>query len=154
MDSETLFGVLFCGISTVFVIRWACALVDSIDSRDWPDVAGTVIESRMKKTWHEDGSTFRVTASYRYVVRDRAYVGRRIRFGGDPSTSTPEDAEDLLWQYARGKEVRVYHAPDDPAEAVLDRSVSYADGIAAIVFLLIGLVSIVFGTGGVTLTLG
>jgi hypothetical protein len=149
-----VFGVILCCIAGLFIVRWAWAMVDRFDSRVWPDVPGTVIASTVKKRWSEDGASFRVTASYRYAVGDREYIGKRIQFGADPWTSRQEDVEDLLWRYARGKEVRVYYAPDHPAEAVLDRSVSHDALFGGIFFLVMGIVCMFLDTGGIEMSIG
>jgi hypothetical protein len=87
----------------------------------WPTVAGKVERSEVEYGAGRYGGYFRLAISYLYVVGDREYEGRRVRFGS-PRFSRKEFADRFAEKFPKGAEIAVYYDPNDPVTAVLDSS--------------------------------
>ena len=92
-------------------------------SRGWPTASGQVLSGRVmqKKIWQIGPRTtgYWLDIAYRYVVKDREYIGDRVQFG--PSTVPyPVLIEDFAARYPKGAEVNVYYDPEHPECSVLE----------------------------------
>jgi hypothetical protein len=87
----------------------------SAQSRQWPSVEGTVLESRVDDAHLE---FMKPVLRYRYAVDGRSYLGFRVAFSGYGISR--QAMASLIRPYAAGQPVRVYYDPGNPASAVLD----------------------------------
>ena len=104
---------------------WRCMRAGS-----WPTVPGEVIHSDLEDVTTEDnegGETtrYRPWVRYRYAVKDRNYLGRRVSFGYEWHWFE-WTAQRVARRYPVGKRVRVHVSPADPEESSLESGVTFA----------------------------
>lgn len=146
----TMLGLACMG---VFVLAFAAAgvflIYRSIRSRkqadasqSWPEVEGQITATRIVHSRHEDSDgdthdSYSPRVEYTYQVGGQTYTGQRISFGFNPSFSNPNKAQSFLGRYPVGGAVRVYHDPNLPGEAVLEKrsSGSTTGMVLGIIFL-------------------
>ena len=105
-------------------------------ARSWPSVEGEIAATRLVRRETIDGDTGHTTerdyryVSYRYSVAGQPYRNDRVVFGPaivprsilpgvDPEPHAPEAAARLAAEFPRGRRIRVYYNPRDPADSVL-----------------------------------
>jgi len=143
-----LLAILCIGIGIGLGWLWLDTLQAVSASEEWPSVAGSIESARLGKQLDSTSSTgkrrylYSAEIRYRYSVNGVSHSGHRISFG-DYSTDSPRDARRLLRHYPRGKSVTVFYAPDNPGEAVLERS----SGVGNIVTLLAAIIFLLGGAG-------
>ncbi len=112
-------GLLFtltaamAGTGLIALALWLRAR--AAQSRQWPSVEGTVLESRVDAAHLE---FMKPVLRYQYTVDGCRYVGFRVAFSGY-GVSRQAMAR-LIEPYPAGRPVRVYYDPGNPASAVLD----------------------------------
>ena len=85
--------------------------------RRWPQVTGTVTQSGLDT---DDG--YRITVIYEYTVNGARYSSSRVQFGGSTTYVRKSSAEAAIGHYPANSHVTVSYDPENPAEAVLDRT--------------------------------
>jgi hypothetical protein len=112
---------LFMG---VLILALGFALVKMVlktrTSKDWANTVGTIIESRIEVQKDSEGQTDHPIVAYEYTVNGQLFRSQQIDFGGEGSGGT--GAKSLVKKYPSGKSVTVYYNPNNPSEAVLERS--------------------------------
>ena len=116
---------ILCGL-----IGMGVTLVDqrsSVRSMGWPMAPGEVVESRMdtKRDPGPTGSqwtdiTYIFHVRYRYTVGSETFEGARVRFGGEVRGEKSE-VQEMLARYPVGAKIEVFHDPDDPTDATLQK---------------------------------
>lgn len=108
----------------------------------WPSAQGQIVRSeskKVKKQREEDPTTVATQPRVEYVfsVGGVEYTGKRIGVG-DIAPGSPE-VDAVLERYRVGKQVPVFYNPNDPEEAVLERTAparpTVMYGVAAAVVL-------------------
>lgn len=104
-------------------------------SRDWPDAAGTVIESGAVSSGTNDSGEriFCVRVVYRYRVAGREYQGDRV--STLPAAFGEERIRQMVESYPLGSEVSVFYDPAEPATAVLEPGISGGMQACLIVYI-------------------
>jgi hypothetical protein len=99
----------------------------------WPMVIGTIAESKVREIapWeqHSSGSDYsdikqtlyEPVIAYDYVVDGHEYRGRRISVAKF-SASMQTYAESRIAEYPVGRQVSVYVNPEDPKDAIVERT--------------------------------
>ncbi len=116
-------------VAAAFFIGGVIVIVSERTASAWPSVEGLVISSELASedierknaaTGRETRVTrWRVDVRYGYEVGGRRLEGTSIRLL-DVATPDRVQAERQFALYPAGAKVRVYHEPDDPANAVLE----------------------------------
>lgn len=124
--------VFFLVVFFLVVLGWAVAIgvMRSTAGRyegtgQWPQVKGEVLASEVAKTAGRGGSgssrrsktRYTPVVTYSYEVNGVSYENDLVQFLA--SYDEESTAQEVVKNYPDGSEVMVYHAPDDPAEAVL-----------------------------------
>lgn len=90
----------------------------------WPTVTGTIVSSELEsETDRHDGkpmTMYGAAIRYSYQVGGKSYESDSIQLGGTSETSRPGEFERMVARYPKGKSVKVYYDPDDPATATLE----------------------------------
>jgi hypothetical protein len=102
----------------------------------WPQTTGTVTQAGLDT---DDG--IRLSVIYAYTVNGAGYSSSRIQFGTPTTYIRRSSADAAVSQYPVGSQVTVYYDPENPAEAVLDRT--SPGGLEYIIFGIIMLVMMV-----------
>jgi hypothetical protein len=140
--SLAVFGIPFLGVGVGVAVACAMALMQANAMRNWQEVPATIVEAGLESSSDSDGgTTYRVTASYRYEWNGRVHKGNRvgIHSGLDNIGSWQIDTHNRLESCrAAGKDVPCYVNPANPAESILFRGVRWEklafQGIFALVF--------------------
>lgn len=110
-----------------------------IASKNWPNVKGKIIESRIEKeVWETREGTKVVEVArikYEYEIKGKLLINDKVSLG----KNTFADA--TVKQFPKGKDVTVYYNPKNPQEAVLVQGATW------------GAFKIVFFIGGILLAL-
>lgn len=86
----------------------------------WPSTLGTVTESRIQMRSNSDGGrTSYPLVRYAYQIMGRAYECLKVMPGMDVGGS---GAHRVVSRYPVGAQVMVYYNPENPSEALLERS--------------------------------
>jgi len=136
------FGLLFSGATALItIVAFTCVLVPLIGffgyliwnrqrqvsaSKSWPTTTGTVLSANVELRQSRSGrsgyslSHYPIVV-YDYEVRGQRYQGNRIGFS-EIGTGWAGPAQQKLARYPIGGAVQVYYNPQNPMEAVLERS--------------------------------
>jgi hypothetical protein len=109
----------------------------------WPAAKGKITRSQEAFTQHRTSSqdmpqNYKVAdIAYEYVVAGKRHTGRRISHA---EIISQEEVPELLARYPVGAEVEVFHDPDEPSDAVLERGAppGLAKGCLALVAITVG----------------
>lgn len=146
-------AVLFFGVFALFGVAgtWFM-LIQPLSllwqARSWDAKDCEVLSSQVQSHSSDDGYTYSIDIEYRYEVDGRTYTSDRYHFMGGSSSGYEGKAE-VVERHPPGAVVTCYVDPDDPTQAVLNRSFSwvYLFGLFPLLFL-------AAGVGGFYLWLG
>ncbi len=108
---------------------WGLTLIArAYASNSWVSTQGQIIRSnvithRARGGPNNNAPSFSADVAYRYSVAGVVHTSDRIKFGMG-STSARSNAEFWVNRYRAGTTTTVYHDPDNPAQAVLERGIS------------------------------
>lgn len=113
------------------------------ESQQWPSTSGEITEARVTHSTHTDADDNRIDSyspyvRFTYQVSGQEFTGDKITFGLKQAFNQEQKAQQALGRYQMGGQVSVYYNPDNPKEAVLERSAGNSS-----VSLIIGIVFIV-----------
>ena len=149
------FVILFSGIGILLIFFHQKNKRKAEKSLAWPETKGTVIKSEVVVGesvfgGDDDGQSqpmYSAEVNYTYQVDDMVFTSERVSFAGKTSYSKPDKAEAVTRQYPEGSTIRVFYDPEKREVAVLERSAKGSGMllVAGIVFLSIGLISLIVG---------
>jgi hypothetical protein len=136
-----LLGLFFTGLGGG--IAWyGQKLIDrASQSTDWPKATGVVLSSKVQSKREKGKLKYWAEVKYEFTVNGEKRIGSTISFGSYRSSS-PRDFEPVVSRYPVGKEVPVYHDPNDPGINVLEPGLTggaRVPQIIGLIFLGIGL---------------
>ena len=143
LSSNILIPLIFIIIGVVLLIPYFRSLAKMRASQAWSTVQGTVVESRVGRSASTDSEgevsySYYPEIRYQYQVMGNEYQGDKISFS--PKISSIRSwAERVIAKYPTGANVTIYYQPDNPSNAVLERSVSRVMLVLGIIFVLIGI---------------
>lgn len=109
-------------------------------ARSWTPADCEVISSRVAA----NGDTARPDIRYRYYVADRPYTSDRYNF--IPGSSNDSTVAATVERYAPGTRFQCYVDPGDPAQAVINRDITYWYGFGLIFFAAFAGIPLIIGT--------
>ncbi len=142
-----ILGFLLSGSFALFMLFAAgqsvTDLVNDMESSAWPTTSGRIISSKIEQSEESGDTYFAPSLEYEYVVDERNYRSKRIRFGDfvPALPGTTAEAEEVSLRYTSGKSVQVYFDPDDPSLSVLEPG---AGKIRILTILAIWVIMLVF----------
>ncbi|MBD3618374.1 MAG: DUF3592 domain-containing protein [Gammaproteobacteria bacterium] len=123
------FGLIFVAVGLGFgIFMIGGAALNYLEARDWVPVQATVLATDLHVSRSDDGTTYRVDATYRYRFDGRDYTGTRVSVHG---------GSDNIGDYHQRWHSKLAHAqrnnhhltawvnPADPTEALLDRELRW-----------------------------
>jgi hypothetical protein len=116
-----VFGIFLVVGATVLVVVGLPTLRDWLAARSWVPVEATVVNSRVRAHRGDDSATYSVQVVYDYRVGDRTYRSSRDGLISG-SSSGREGKEERVRQLRPGTKVTAYVDPNEPTNAMLDRS--------------------------------
>ncbi|MFZ5572470.1 MAG: DUF3592 domain-containing protein [Thermodesulfobacteriota bacterium] len=141
--TTAFFLVFFAAGAALGYFVFLPAVIQSIDSEDWPATDCTIQSSRVRSHDSDDGTTYSVDIVYSYSYQGKAYRSSRYKFIGGSSGGYDSKAE-VVRRYPPGSAAVCYVNPGNPAEAVLKRELGLEAllVLVPVVFMAVGL----FGT--------
>lgn len=146
-----LFSLPFAGVGVVCggIVLWT--LVEWRMMQSWQPVPCRILQADLEVNHGDDSTTYKATASYTYEWNGELHTGSRVGLhtSADNLGSWHEDiAVELKQAVAAGRPWPGYVNPDQPDEAVLDRTLRYGK------LLFLGLFALVFGGVGFGILFG
>jgi hypothetical protein len=118
MSFDSGMAAASCAIIGSSLLGYGLYLRNKLRSgRGWPQVTGTVAQSEIEV---DDG--YRASVTYEYTVNGVGYSSSSVQFDGRTEYLRKSSAEAFLSQYPARSHVTVYYDPENPAEAVLNRT--------------------------------
>ncbi|MEW6076639.1 MAG: DUF3592 domain-containing protein [Thermodesulfobacteriota bacterium] len=116
------------------------ALTKYLNADNWVETPCVVQSSRVKSHDSDDGTTYSVDIVYEYNFNGQPFRSGKYRFIGGSSSGYAGKAA-VVDQYPPGRQAICYVNPDDPAEAVLIRTMGPEALMALIplIFMIVGL---------------
>ena len=135
-----LFFFFGLGFLWLFFLK---SLVGIYDAQSWNAVDCKVISSRVRSHSGDDGTTYSVDILYQYQIGNKTYKSNRYQFFGG-SSSGYQGKREIVDQYPSGQEFKCYVDPNDPTEAVIERSFTalMLIGLLPLFFVVVGLLGI------------
>lgn len=130
-----LVTLLISGIGVVMLVAGLLIARTPGKSKDWPTAIGQILASTISYRRRSGGGRAPYPlVMYLYQVEGRQYQSQRIYFGGEVGGSAMTG---ILKKYPVGAEVPVYYNPQNPADAVLERSIPMAKmlGLIGVIML-------------------
>jgi hypothetical protein len=140
----------YCVVATISVVFLLAVLLllmrecyYAVSCRGWPSVKGRILANTVGRIGG-DGRTWACSIKYEYIVGEQKLKSRRIaflRWWGSENY-----ASETAHRFSHRAEQRVYHHPDKPGLAVLDRGLrimEFALTAVAATILILGI-----GVGG------
>lgn len=135
-----VFGLIFvtvaCGGLYAMI---GLPLVKTIQVQGWEERTALILKSEVVTSRDDDGSVFRPEISFEYEYQGRTYRSSTWSTGY-ASSSYQGGAQSVVSRYPVGSEHPCFVNPDDPKQAVLDRSFQKSNlfGLFMLIFLAIG----------------
>ena len=126
--SIIILALLVCLLFVYCLIGIYKALSDQINgynSEFWPSTTGKIISAEVKRVSNPEGEDlYKPAVHYKYQVNNKSYQGSRITFKLenplDHIRGRNRPAQEVVRQYAIGREVTVYYQPNRPKKATLE----------------------------------
>ncbi|MBZ0286919.1 MAG: DUF3592 domain-containing protein, partial [Anaerolineae bacterium] len=124
-------------------------------SRSWPATTGKVLAAGIEpRRGHSSNggsyTSYYPVVQYEYTVNGQRYLGNRINVGNEVGYGWTNMAQRQIDGYAPGSSVAVFYDPNEPANAVLERTAGTSGKIywfvAILIFVILG-VTMVFTSG-------
>ena len=124
-------GLLFLAVGLCFfAIGGWLSIVDAldyklgIDSRDWAETSGKILEHQIKLNHPEDRQvSYTISVAYLYHVKNQEFRGTRMAFP-DHFEVKNQDPHSLPERFSPNKEVVVFYDPKKPEDSTLEKGVT------------------------------
>lgn len=127
-------AVVLGGYCSLGLLRWN-------NSRSWPVVQGTVLESAVgargvlasgtKGSMHA-GWEPSPSIKYQFTWNSRTHVGSRYELFGKPNDGLPANRQKLERQFPQGSRIRVHVNPGDPTDTFIRETRPFRHGLGAL----------------------
>jgi Protein of unknown function (DUF3592) len=115
----------------LFAMGGWLAIVDAldykvgIDSRDWAETSGKILEHQITLN-HPEGNevSYTIVVAYLYHVKNEEFRGTRMAFPNQFEVKN-QDSHTLPEKYMPNKEVVVFYDPKKPADSTLEKGVKF-----------------------------
>ena len=124
VGSTLFFGIFFAVGVGISIYGWT-VLQNGRDSENWPSTQGQIVNSAVRVSSDEDGTTYHADVTFDYVVNDHRYTGDEVSFG-QYGSSNRNHAREIVARYASGTGVLVYYNPEQSQTAVLEPGVTWS----------------------------
>ena len=147
-------GNLYClgGVGVIFIL--VCLLAATTAMKDWRRfresenwvpataqiITGYIIARRGSKS-----TSYVLDITYTYKVLGQNYESNQFSFGSEGTGyDTRKKAEGTLAKYPTGSQVTIYHNPNNPQQAVLERKYDSTGAILAVIVGILGAGMIIY----------
>ncbi len=145
-----MFTFVFGGTGLFLLSRYRTARREVSESTSWNAAPGRITFSTVSDIVPAHSmsegldDSHRAIVEYVYTVNGIEYTGRRIAFtAGGTSSGTRREADTIVQRYHKNAPVTVYFDPQNPSEAVLEKTVGSNSGFLVIIIitLMLGVIS-------------
>lgn len=130
-----VFGLIFAMLGVVgFYVLTVKTIYEQLASADWVEIHAQIIDLKLKKTYNSDSVSYALKGEYHYRIEGKRYVSSRISLikGSNDFLSNLHDR--LSYNRSINK-VIAFVNPDNPNQAVLDRTFEWSSPIGGVFFL-------------------
>jgi hypothetical protein len=141
-NSRLANAVLIIGLPLFTFFLWyeLRSLLHSLRSRGWPTAAGVITESRVER--HKDVHGIPYSSAkirYAYAIGGWNYENNAVALSPVRGHLTWGYADRIVQKYPIGKNVDVFHNPDNPSESCLEPGVFGWEDFLAIFISIVGI---------------
>lgn len=111
-------GMFFAGGAAMLFITTLKPVATFLDARDWERTAGLITHSELVRDGESHGPLIR----YTYSSRGAAHEGTRISWSETKRNFGIREMRDIIARHPVGKEITVWHDPENPSDSVIHRS--------------------------------
>lgn len=149
LGGAAFFSIFFLAGSLIGYYFFLSPWINSLTSGDWKRTECTILSSRVQTHDGDDGDTYSVDILYAYEVNGRAYRSSQYSFMTG-SSSGYSGKKEIVRRYPAGSQAVCYVNPDDPSEAVLNKSLGGMAwfAILPLIFMIVGGVGILYSLFG------
>ena len=121
-----LFGLVFFSVGAGFLVFSVVPnLWDVTRMQDWVPVQAEVVAAELETGSSDGGTTYRVTASFRYNYKGQHYTGNRVGIA-DSGRDNVGDWHQVTYGKLNGRRhAMLWVNPADPSESVFDREMRW-----------------------------
>jgi len=143
------FFLLMLGVGVALLVSSERSQKKAGASQSWPSVLGVISSSDVAESASRDDDGhprhfYYPRIVYSYAVAGKTYTCQKISFGGVIGTGSAQPARAVTARYPVAAPVTVFYNPEDPADAVLERTLSKggkAMKIAGIILIILSVIS-------------
>jgi len=117
----TFLGAMLFPLGAFILAKTEYNRARAVESLGWPATQGEVRRSEVSSRLVKFGRRYRLLFACDYVVAGRGYRTEKVQFGSGWVTSR-DLIEAFAASYPVGSRPTVYYDPDDPQEAVVERT--------------------------------
>lgn len=134
------FSIFFIMGSAFFYFMFLGPVLNIFAARSWVATPCVIEHSELERHSDSDGVTYEIDMRYRYTYEGNTYHAERYWFAFG-SSSNYDGRRAIVDAHPAGSETSCYVDPDNPSEAVIDRSFpgELWFGLLPLIFVLVGL---------------
>jgi len=124
----SIFALPFFGTGVWMLWAVSNVFVDAFQTQDWVPVEARLLSGGYTSHRGDDSYTYEAYARYTYNVQGQTFVADRVGLssGSDNIGSYQQQiGNKLSGAHSRGESILVYVDPNDPSQAIIDRSIRW-----------------------------
>ena len=147
-------GNLYClgGVGVIFILVCLLAATTAIkdwrryrESDSWVPATAQIITGYIIARRGSKNTSYVLDITYTYKVLGQSYESNQFSFGSEGTGyDTRKKAEGMLAKYPTGSQATIYHDPNNPQQAVLERKYDSTGAILAVILGILGVGMIVY----------
>lgn len=145
------YGCLTVGfffLAVISLILGYKTIANSIMSKSWPTVQGTIVASNVSSRWNPGGAkgfyTYYPIIRYKYKVNGSIYTNDRISY--HRKSSDRQWANKIVAKYPKDSSVQVFYQLDDPQNSVLEPGAKFSlQTISSLIIFIISFAIFIYG---------
>lgn len=145
-SQSIVIGLFFLACVALFLVALLSKLYETRRASIWPSASGRIVRSRARldlvRASESEIPRNERTADivYEYKVQGHTHRGSRVSLA---ERTRPDEIPALLTRYPQGKIVPVYYNPQNPAEAILDRSMPQSAMLGCTTLLAVAIAAVI-----------
>jgi Protein of unknown function (DUF3592) len=135
-----VFGLIFFLAGSVFFYFFTLhPLIKAITAASWPEAQATITKSEVAVDSDSEGTTYQPNIEFEFVI-DEQVLRSQTWSTGFAGSNSHSRAQAVVQRFPVGSQHPCYFDPNNPAEAVLDRSYQLSNlmGSFALIFVAVG----------------
>lgn len=147
-------GNLYClgGFGVIFLLVSLLAATTAIkdwrhyrESESWVPATAQITTGNIIARRGSKNTSYVLDIAYAYMVLGQSYENNQFSFGSEGTGyDTRKKAEGMLAKYPTGSQTTIYHDPNNPQQAVLERKFDSTGAILAVIVGILGAGMIIY----------